>query len=114
MQHIHGNAKCWMDPNCDCYWLWLGKGASMEFGHSYYSVLTADYDPRPDFKKTTAPVFFANGRYDHFVPPELWETEKDKLPDLAYHLFMESGHWPTLDETGLFDRFIIERLNQVK
>jgi proline iminopeptidase len=110
MLYVRDRAKCWIDPNYDCYWLWLGKGASMDFEHQYYSVLTADYDPRPDFKRITVPVFVANGRYDYFVPPELWEAEKDKLPNLTYHLFVKSGHWPMLDETGLFDRLIIEWL----
>jgi proline iminopeptidase len=114
MLYVRDRAKCWMDPDYDCYWLWLGKGASMDFEHQYYTVLTADYDPRPDFKKITAPVFVANGRYDYFVPPELWEAEKDKLPNLDYHLFMKSGHWPMLDETEHFDRIIIGWLNKIK
>jgi len=48
------------------------------------------------------------------VPPELWAAEKDKLPNLTYHLFMKSGHWPMLDETEHFDRIIIGWLNKVK
>ncbi len=114
MQYVRDRAKCWMDPNYDCYWLWLGKGASMDFEHQYYSVLTADYDPTPSFGKITAPVFIATGRYDYFVPPELWEAEKSKLPNLSYLFFMKSGHWPMLDETELFDRLLINWLESVK
>jgi hypothetical protein len=35
----------------------------------------------------------ANGRYDYWVPPQLWEAEKRKLPNLTYRLFENSRHW---------------------
>lgn len=114
MQYVRDKAKCWMDPDYDCYWLWMGKGASMDFEHQYYSVLMADYDPTPDFKKIKAPVFVANGRYDYFVPPALWEAEKHKIRNLEYHLFMKSGHWPMLDEPEPFDRLLIKWMEQIE
>jgi len=74
----------------------------------------ADYDPMPGFPEITAPVFPANGRYDYWVPPKLWEAEKDKLPNLTYHLFEKSGHWPMWEEQELFDSMLIDWLNTVK
>lgn len=114
MQYIRDRAICWANPDYDCYWLWLGKGASMDFEHQYYSVLLADYDPTPDFHKITAPVFLANGRYDYWVPPKLWEAQIGKLPNLTYHLFEKSGHWPMWEERELFDRMLIDWLHGVK
>jgi len=114
MQYVRDRAMCWANPTYDSYWLWLGKGASMDFEHQYYSVLTADYDPTPDFREITTPVFLALGRYDYWAPPKLWDAVKDKLPNLSYHLFQKSGHWPMLEEQELFDRKLIDWLQGAK
>jgi proline iminopeptidase len=114
MQYVRDRAMCWANPTYDSYWLWLGKGASMDFEHQYYSVLTADFDPTPYFGEITPPVFLALGRYDYWAPPELWDAVKEKLPNLSYHLFQKSGHWPMLEEQELFDRKLINWLQGAK
>ena len=114
MQYIRDRAICWANPEYDCYWLWVGKRFSMDFEQQYYSVLLADYDPTPDFKAITTPVLIVNGRYDYWAPPQLWEAEKRKLPNLTYYLFENSGHWPMWEEQELFDRKLIEWLQSTK
>jgi proline iminopeptidase len=114
MQYVRDRAICWANPTYDSYWLWLGKGASMDFEHQYYSVLTADYDPSPSFGEIATPVFLAIGRYDYWVPHKLWDGMKDKLPNLSYHLFLKSGHWPMMEEQELFDQKLIDWLRSAK
>ena len=114
MQYIRDRAICWANPDYDCYWLWLGKRFSLDFEHQYYSVLLADYDPTPDFRAITAPVLIVNGRYDYWTPPKLWEAEKGKLPNLTYHLFENSGHWPMWEEQELFDQTLVDWLKSIK
>jgi proline iminopeptidase len=114
MRYVRDRAWCWADPTYDCYWLWLGKGASMAFEHQYYSVLLADYDPTPHFREIKAPVFIANGHFDYWVPPKLWEAERGKLPNLSYHLFEKSGHWPMLEEQELFDTKLLAWLKELQ
>ena len=84
----------------------------MAFEHQYYSVLLADYDPTSQFREIKAPVFIANGRYDYWVPPKLWEAEKGILPNLTFHLFQKSGHWPMLEEQARFDQELIAWLHR--
>jgi pimeloyl-ACP methyl ester carboxylesterase len=52
--------------------------------------------------------------YDYWTPPKLWEAEKGKLPNLTYHLFENSGHWPMWEEQELFDRRMIDWLQSTK
>jgi proline iminopeptidase len=91
-----------------------GKSFSMDVEHQFYSVLLADYDPTPQFGRITPPVFLALGRYDYAIPYALWTAEKAKLPDVSFHFFENSGHWPMLEEQALFDRLLIEWLRQTK
>ena len=54
--------------------------------------------------KIITPVFLALGKYDFVCPFYLWDSDKDRLPNLSYNLFEKSGHFPMLEEQELFDK----------
>jgi len=51
-----------------------------------------------DLEKISAPIFVAIGCYDFVCSYYLWDDYKDRGPDLSYHLFEKSGHWPMFEE----------------
>ena len=42
------------------------------------------------------------------MPFNIWDGERAKIPNLSYHLFDESGHYPMLEEQELFDRLLLD------
>ena len=71
-------------------------------------VILKDYDVAAHATQIRAPVFLALGRFDYTVPYTLWDDRRGVIPDLSYHLFEKSGHFPMLEERESFDRQLIE------
>jgi proline iminopeptidase len=75
----------------------------------YQLEILKDYDLAEESEQVAAPVFLVLGRYDYIAPYALWNDErKFALPNLSYHLFPKSGHFPQIEESELFDRKLIE------
>jgi proline iminopeptidase len=102
----------WYDPGYDPYWHIAGRPSFDIFGKHVFEVLLPGYDPRETFSGITAPVFLALGRYDYSVPHTLWEEAKDLLPNLSYHVFDKSAHFPMFEEPELFDKELVEWLER--
>ena len=60
----------------------------------------------------TVPMFVGLGRYDYVIPYTLWRTNYEHIPDFKLVLFEKSGHTPQLEETELFDRELLQWINQ--
>ena len=73
----------------------------------FFGVLLEDYDLRPRLSELTTPLFLAQGRYDYATPYHLWEDVREGIPDLSYHLFERSGHFPMFEEQEAFDDLLI-------
>jgi len=73
----------------------------------YQTSILKDYDIIKGPPIST-PVFLALGRYDYISPYILWDDKKDVLLNLSYNLFEKSGHFPMVEEQGLFDKKLIE------
>ena len=54
------------------------------------------------------PVLVAMGKYDYVIPYTLWNTSYKNIPDFTLVLFEKSGHTPQLEESGIFDKKLIQ------
>jgi len=78
----------------------------------YQLEILKDYDLAEESEPVVVPVFLALGRYDYIAPYILWNDERRAaLPNLTYHLFSKSGHFPQIEESELFDSKLIEWIN---
>jgi proline iminopeptidase len=100
----------WYDFTYDPFRHFAGRQNYFAMAEHIFGEVLTDYDPRQHFAEIEAPVFLALGRYDFTVPYIMWEGEKDRFPNLFYHLFERSGHFPMLEEHELFDQALIEFL----
>jgi proline iminopeptidase len=74
----------------------------------YQLVILSEYDAAKECEGITTPVFLALGRYDYVAPHVLWERRRKALPNMSYHLFSRSGHFPMFEEQELFDEKLVE------
>jgi hypothetical protein len=68
MRSVRDRAIYRADPTYDCYWLWAGKGISLDMLNRYYGELPADHGPTPWLGEVTPPVLLAVGRLDYGNP----------------------------------------------
>lgn len=95
------------DPFYDPTELLEGAYWNMGAWDHLFGVVLPKYEPGKDPPVTT-PVFLALGRDDFAVPYTMWDGERDRIPNLSYHIFDRSGHWPMLEERELFDQLLLE------
>jgi proline iminopeptidase len=75
----------------------------------YQLEILKDYDLAEESEPVAAPVFLGLGRYDYIAPYTLWNNERRAaFPNLTYHLFSKSGHFPQIEEPELVDSKLIE------
>jgi proline iminopeptidase len=92
------------DATYDSAWIFDGFKYNMDvLGHIWGKVLPVNGLDTVQGKIIT-PVFLALGKYDFVCPFYLWDSDKDRLPNLSYNLFEKSGHFPMLEEQELFDQ----------
>ena len=107
LRYITDGPKIWYDPEYDPSWLFEGVFWNVEVWDQIFNVIMKEYDISQGSLINT-PVFLALGRHDYYTVPPWWDDEKSKLPNLSYHLFEKSGHYPMLEEQVLFDSLLIE------
>jgi len=104
--YVTNGPKYWYDQRYDCSWIWAGMDPNTSMTNQLFSLFQ-NYDLEQAPGKITVPVFLALGRYDYVVPHTLWDDQKQKLPDLSFHIFERSGHTPQLEESALFDKTLL-------
>lgn len=97
------------DPAYDPAWILDGVTWNVPAWNQLFGSIMPGYDIA-DGPPIRVPVFLALGRDDFAVPFELWDAERDKIPDLSYHLFERSGHYSMLEEHERFDTELLEWL----
>jgi proline iminopeptidase len=96
--------------------LWQGvefTDESFEVYNHFQEAVVEGYSVS-DGNEINAPVFLALGRYDYAVPYTLWDEVREHIPNLEYHLFERSGHYPMLEEGTLFDEKLIEWIKRTE
>lgn len=104
---VRNGARYWYDASYDSAWMLEGITPNMKF-IPHVAGLFRDYDVGKRMPRTTTPVFLALGRSDYLVPYHTWDGRRDSFPNLSYHLFEKSGHYPMFEEPALFDKKLIE------
>jgi proline iminopeptidase len=107
MSYVRNGPLYWFDPSYDCYWIFAGHHVSMEMVNHFFGTVLADYDLRSRLGEISAPVFLAQGRFDYATPYHLWEEPHRDIPDVAYHVFDRSAHFPMFEEQDHFDDLLI-------
>lgn len=107
LKYVTDAPKYFHDPTYDPTWLLDGAYWNVGAWDHLFEVIMATYD-LGDGQPVETPVFLALGRHDFAVPFTIWDSERGKIPNLSYHLFDQSGHYPMLEEQELFDRLLLD------
>lgn len=107
LKYVTDAPKYFHDPTYEPAWLFNGAYWNMGAWDHLFEVIMATYE-LGNGQPVETPVFLAIGRDDFAVPFDIWDTERVKIPNLSYHLFDQSGHYPMLEEQKLFDRLLLE------
>jgi proline iminopeptidase len=107
LEYITNAPRYFHDPSYDPSWLFDGAYWNQAAWNHLFGVIMATYDLDHGAPVET-PVFLAIGRDDFALAFNIWDGERNKIPDLSYNLFDESGHYPMLEEQELFDRLLLE------
>ena len=109
LEYITNAPRYFHDPSYNAAWLLEGAYWNRAAWDQLFNVIMANYDLSHG-RTVETPVFLAIGRSDFAVPFHLWDSEREKIPNLSYHLFDRSGHYPMLEEQELFDQLLLEWL----
>ncbi len=113
LQYVANAPIYWYDPTYDCSWIWRGIELNMDAFNYFYSKIIRGKDTTQKILNITIPKFLSMGRYDYSAPYILWDNLINEIPNLTHYLFKKSGHWPMLEEQVLFDKRIIEWINNL-
>jgi proline iminopeptidase len=107
LTYVTNAPKYFHDPRYDPSWILAGDYWNAAAMQQLLGPIMANYDLAAG-PAIEPPVFLAIGRSDYIVPFHLWDTERGKIPNLSYHLFDASGHYPLLEEAARFDELLLE------
>jgi len=107
VSYIANGPRYWYDATYDASPLWAGMYVNADVWNQIFE-LHNEYDLSQGPGQITSPVFLAMGPYDYVVPHTLWNDQLEKLQNVSYYLFEQSGHTPQLEEPELFDQKLIE------
>jgi proline iminopeptidase len=108
-EYVADGPKYWYDTDYDASWLWRDVPVNMDIIRLFRDLF-ADYELSWNAENLKAPVLVVMGRHDYVVPHLLWRRVLPKLKNVTFHLFEQSGHTPQLEEPELFDRILLEWL----
>jgi proline iminopeptidase len=113
-EYVANGPVYWYDPAYDCSWMWQEVVPDMPVFEHLFGGLFETYDLAQGPAKITVPVLIAHGRYDYAAPYTLWEERKQELPRHTYALYEKSGHFPSLEESELFDQTLLAWVRGLK
>ena len=100
--------KFWYDWNYDAAWIFENSNINVDVTNNYYGKIINEYDPTSQYKEIKCPVFIANGKYDFWAVPILWESVVSELGNFSNNIFEKSGHFPMYEEQELFDSKLLQ------
>jgi proline iminopeptidase len=108
-QYVADAPLYWHNPTYDAAWLWQDMAFSMEAIHAFRDLYQV-YDLNWDAQSLQAPMLVVMGRDDYAVPHQLWESVLPKLKNVTFRVLGRSGHTPQLEEPEVFDRVLLNWL----
>jgi len=110
--YLSNTPKFWYDWNYDATWVFGNPNFNVDVTNNYYGKIVGEYDPSSRYKEIKCPVFIANGKYDFFAVPILWESVVSELGNFSNNIFEKSGHFPMFEEQELFDSKLIKWIKE--
>lgn len=102
----------WYDAGFDATEYYERQTMNFDLVEHLFGKLFADYTMFNDEEHPNIPTFVAIGKSDYMVPYTLWEGKYDSFPNLTISYFDRSGHTPQLEESDLFDKRLLEWINE--
>ena len=100
--------KFWYDYSYDASWIFKNSNFNVEVTNNFYGKIINEYDPTSRYQDIKCPVFLANGKYDFWAVPMLWESVVSELGNFSNNIFEKSGHFPMYEEQELFDSKLLK------
>ncbi len=104
--------RFWYDYNYDATWIFENDNFNVDVTNNYYGKIINEYDPSSRYGEIKCPVFIANGKYDFFAVPILWESVVSELGNFSNNIFEKSGHFPMFEEQELFDSKLLKWITE--
>ena len=104
--------KRWYDADFDATAYYERMTMNFDLVMHLFGELFANYTMFKGEEHPNVPTFLAIGKSDYVVPYTLWEGKYDTLPNLTIVYFERSGHTPQLEESDLFDKRLLEWINE--
>ncbi|MGE0009930.1 MAG: alpha/beta fold hydrolase [Candidatus Babeliales bacterium] len=106
-------ARSWFDYRYDAAPLWQDVFMNMHAIDYMWGVVFRDIDITKGLEKFEIPVLLVLGNYDFLIPESrVWDSYKPKFKDLTVHVLEQSGHTPQLEQPELFDKIVLEWLQE--
>lgn len=102
----------WYNPEYDGGWLWEDMTVHSQVTQHLFTKVFHNYNMFDPEVPIMIPMFVGLGKYDYVIPYTLWKSNYSSVHDFKLILFEKSGHTPQLEESQLFDKQLIEWLNQ--
>jgi pimeloyl-ACP methyl ester carboxylesterase len=111
-RYLRNTPRIWYDYDfMGAKKLWDGVQVNMQMMDYVWGTIFRDIDITLNLDKLEKPVFLALGRYDFLAgPPESWDSVRPQFKNLTLRIFEKSGHTPQIEEPELFDKELLEWL----
>ena len=110
--YLSNTPKFWYDWNYDATWVFGNPDFNVDVTNNYYFKIMGEYDPSSRYKEIKCPVFIANGKYDFFAVPILWESIVSELDNFSNNIFEKSSHFAMFEEQELFDSKLLKWMKE--
>ena len=110
--YLSQTPRFWYDYNYDATWIFENDNFNVDVTNNYYGKIINEYDPSSRYGEIKCPVFIANGKYDFFAVPILWESVVSELGNFTNNIFEKSGHFPMFEEQELFDSKLLKWIEE--
>lgn len=111
--YILDGSKCFYDYNFRADSLLKNSYWNMAVWNQIFSKLMINYDIGKG-NIAHVPVFISQGKYDFMGSYMAWNDFKSKIPDLSFHVFEKSGHYPLYEEAEQFNKELITWFENTK
>lgn len=110
---IRMGAHSFYDYTFDAAYMWDGVYTNMEVIDYLWGVAFAEQNLIQSMAHLDKPIFLGVGRYDYLVAPvSLWDIIDDSFENVKKLIFEKSGHNPMFEEADIFDKELINWINE--
>jgi proline iminopeptidase len=113
LKYILDGPKCFYDYNFRADSLLKNSYWNTAVWNQIFNKLMINYDIGKG-KTVHIPVFISQGKYDFLGSYLAWDDFKSKIPDLSFHVFEKSGHYPLYEEAEQFNKELITWFENTK